>query len=689
MATQLMLPKEKTAKIEAIRQIMNTGMSFRAPLRVEWIMAYWHLQGVRRFSVASWRTGRVLVSRESPEGVFEMRVEDVLNKYQRELGRLMRINTLPYITRKKLGLDDIRNAAIGQVVMDELANQQDPEYTKKCLLEALLIFGTAGLASWCNKEVGLDLKTRKEVILPWEMIPCPGRPTMEHQHNGIVRHRWVPYEWLRETQPSLKYPKKDSKSNPDPCLNLRYIQPGTKIEDMDSVDDEMANGGYTDRGEHREDVPDVGVPYVELKEIWGPDDMNRVCSYDVLLGQHLAKEVYYEDETNARNRPPLPIGIARYNHSGGWWGRSFVGPLLGIAIEVERMMANLFENVKNLDQFGFLWLPNTLQIHKEDLKSTVRPRIITGEPDYNAPQIKPEHITPFNSGDAPGRVAATGLQLLDRLSRESDLYSGKAPGRVDSASGLGLLYETSSIPTIPVAASIAHAYAQVYKADLFAAKQLLGSQDMLKISVLDDNIAGIVIDPKTGTMSLDSNPIPHPDDVMVSIKEREPKMVTQTKQELIQLLQLGIVDPEEFIWINYIENLGFKTGNKMIIEERRKGMLRNIIQFGDGQTPGGITPSTKDQHAIQIRVLKDFMSQPSFQLASVDVRSAFEQRLAFHEAGMGGFPEGLPNPEDMAVDAAQWGQGGGGPLPPSLQSSMDRAGIQEQGMGQPPQFGPG
>lgn len=687
MPTKLILPKDKEQKIDAIQKILATGMAFRAPLRVEWVMAYWYLQGVRRFNVASWRTGRVNVSRESPEGVFELRVEDTLNKYQRELGRLMRINTLPRVSRKKLGLDDARKAAVGQVILDDLANSENPEYVKMRLLEGLLIYGTMGLAAWVNKDVGFEMQTKTNLINPWELLPAPGRPTMEHNKTGLVYHRWVPYEWLRETQKKLKLPRKDSINDPDPALELRWIMPGHKVEDSDSVDDEFALAGRPDRVDANDEAgrKTDGIPHVHVKEVWGPDEHDRVCSYDVLVGRHLAHSVYYEDDHNAKNRPPIPIGVARYNHAGGFWGRSFVGPLLGINMEVERMMANLFENVKNLDQFGFLWLPNTLQIHNEDLTSKVRPKVIRGEPDYNAPTIEPKHIAPYNAGDAPGRVAATGLQLIDRLSRESDLYSGKAPGRVDSASGLGLLYETSSIPTIPVSASIDMAYSTIYRAYLHAARSLLGTRDVLKLSTLDDAVAGAVIDPASGTLRLDEqNSIPDPDEVLISIKEREPRLVTQQKQELLLMLERQIIDPEEFIWENYTKDLGFITGNKLVIEERKKGMFRNIVQFNDGKTPGGVIPSSLDNHKIQIRVLRDFMAQPVFTLAEEPVRSAFEQRLQFHEAALGGFPNGLPDPSQMGPDAAQWGAQTGQPLPPALAKMLEQAGQEDAGIPQGP-----
>ena len=128
------------------------------------------------------------------------------------------------------------------------------------------------------------------------------------------------------------------------------------------------------------------------------------------------------------------------------------------------------------------------------------------------------------------------------------------------------------------------------------------------------------------------------------------------------------------------------AGYETEIEEIRKCKFRNLVQWNDGKTPGGVTTSALDMHKIQMAYMKRFMAQPIFGFADEKVRDAFEQRYNFHQQALGGFPEGMPYPEDAAASAAQspdsWGSAGGmdpSQLPPQLAKMLQQPPEAEQG----------
>lgn len=663
--------------------LVSRGRLARNPYAVEWAINYWYLQGVREFTILSWKTGRVRMTFESPDGALHLRYEDVLAQYQRMLGLLMRTDIRPRVKpRRRMSLDGMRKAAVGQIVLDEIAESTNPERTKLALLEGLLQFGTMGLAAWSDRELTMARGSLIETIPPWQLIPVPAKPTRAAEAIGIIRHRWVPYEQFRDTHPELRYPNKVG-GELDPRLQPRYLPVGEKATDQDDADDsagipvtdpfDRGLGSYEAR-KHPSDIP-----YVEVAEYWQPDRGNAVDQYVVTLGRYLSHNATF-NTFSAETKPQMPIAIARSMHSGGFYGRPWLSMLVPLNNECERMLEALFKNVQELDQYGITLIPSTWQVKRSQLEGKNRPRAVYYEPDYTAANADLKQIMPTNSRDFPGKVAQTCVQLIDRLGGGSDLFRGEAPGRTESGVALGLLYETANIPQIPTTTSIAEAYVQVYRRLLQDAKRLLGSSGSLALNSVDDAMAGVVLDPETGRMELgDQNPIPHPDEVATDIKAREPRMVEHRKQEVRELYRDQLVDPIAFYWLNYTEDLGFPVWRPDIVEQIRTCMYRNIIQWGDGETPGNLVPEVTDgdNHELQLRVLTAFMSRVEFALASVEVRTAFQTRRRFHESALGRYPDQLPYAEEEAGQDVTPFAGGTSPpaqLPAQLETAMANAG---------------
>ena len=95
-------------------------------------------------------------------------------------------------------------------------------------------------------------------------------------------------------------------------------------------------------------------------------------------------------------------------------------------------------------------------------------------------------------------------------------------------------------------------------------------------------LVGIVIDPESGQVKLDANSVPHPAEVRIKVRSQLPTSPTQRKQELVQMLQLGLITPAEFKVINQKEGLGFPMLPDAEWHNYRKAVLNNIIMFGDG-----------------------------------------------------------------------------------------------------------
>ena len=689
------LPTDRDARSRVLRAGVDLARSARNPLSVEWAMTYWYMQGVRNFQIQSWRDGRFRWSYESPEGQLQLRLEDIVKQYQRQLGLLQKIDVRPACDAKGQGLKSFSDAAIAQAVLNHMTQSINlpAVHLDSCQID--LMYGTGALALTMNPDVSLLGATPcVYAVPPWQVLPDPARPMRREEVHGVFYHRWVPYRWCKEYwKDRLRFPKLDEE---EPLLNLRWLAIGERIDHNDSVLSQSdlpvrgsLSGMSLGQDQGRGPANEEDEPWVEVIEYWNYDENQKVEHYEVLLGHFLATKDDFKTYQGA-DKPCLPIGVFGCQLAGGFYNRGWVPLLIPANIELEKCYSSLFKNVQELDNFGWLTIPNTLGIKDEELDAKGRPRRIRYEPDYSTPYpLAPGHIAPYSSGDFPGRVAASAVQLLDRLGNASDLLSGKPPGRVDSASGLGLLYETFGIQTIPMGESLNQAWTTIYRAMLQQAPKFLKGKKTLPLLEIDDELAGIMLDPSTGEMVLsEENPIPHPDDVMISIKDKQPTQSEKMREDLAVMKQSQQIDPLMFAWYSYKNNLKIPAGYETEIEEIRKCQLRNVMQWNGGKVPGQVVASALDMHDIQLKWMKRFMARPRFQFGSKDVRDAFEQRFQFHQNALGGFPQQMPYPEDMGEQAAspdQWGPTGDPNLqglPPQLAGMLQQADA-----GQPPPGG--
>jgi len=669
--------------IDATNMLEEQAKKYRRPLRVGWRYDLWWLRGIRKFRVM-WSTGEVGVTYQNDRGELQIRYEDVLVKRQRELGRLMQIDVRPAVKPKGTGLDALRKSSIAQVILDYLESQLNGEEIKGALIQNLVDFGTGGLGVWVQDSVHLGASPTIEVIPPWELLFIPTEPSSSNDINGVVRDRWVSFDWLK----SIKSLRLADGADGEAQMMIRTLGPGGRLPG--DADPTHTNTVGATAGTHKETQQAAAndnkqktyTKWAYLREYWIQGEYDRVARYIVKVGDWIALDVEFP-QAGDTECPVMPVSIARYYDTGAY-GRSFVSPLVPINRQQEKMVGNLFQNIIDLDLYGLKLLPTTAGIKRDALKNWGRLRYLFVEPDWNAPgRVTVDSLTPTNMGDFPAKIIEMSHGMMDRLSRESDLWSGNAPGRVDNSKTIGILYETSSIPMVPVTSSISNAYARVYKAMLQEAAKMLKSPEAsntIKLLTLDDAIAGVVIDPATGQMRLDdSNPIPSPSEVTLDVRERLPKFKEKDRQELQeQYMAMGPKGSMDMNFVDYLvemlrRGIDIPAGNRGKVENIRTAWLENLILFGDGITPGTILQNEEyDDHMIHLQILTDFMARPEWRLASDAVRAKFLIHKQFHMMALGSWPATVPNPENLAM------------MDPNLQMGLEQGASAGPPMGTPP-----
>ena len=394
--------------------------------------------------------------------------------------------------------------------------------------------------------------------------------------------------------------------------------------------------------------------YVPLEEIYIYDDTQQfVARFIIKVGRKIMLDENFEKQGV---KVLSPLHVARHTDIGKFFARGFVAPLIPMNDQIEKLMASVFKNIQELDMFGTLFIPGSSGIDIKKWRTGPRPKAQKFEPDPLNPSLQPFTIAPSNTGLMPVRAAEFAGQQLAKLSGQGPIFNGETSGRVDSAAGLGFLFNTGNISLALPANGLAAAFSGVYARLLQAAKDRLGPGKTIEIATIDDAIAGVVIDPQTGEMRLSENPIPEPWTVTIDVRDRQPKDREILKQELKEGLSLGTVDPVRYWVTAFEENLEIPGAPKEIWETWRKAIWQIILLFRDGVTPGNVDIGEHTQQPdIQLIKLNEFMSKIEFSLASEEVRTAFETWKMDLEILAGTrFPSELPPPEEAAeVELAQ------------------------------------
>ena len=721
------LPTDLDALYNAIRQLLTAAEPTLNIRKVTWQLVQHYLQGVRDFDAINYSDGTVRIGYYDQEGRLRFKLEDLIPKLQTELGRLYRMDLSPAVEKKSFGLDSIRQASISQMVLDDVLPDNKLDLIKLDALPPFLRFGTLGLYAYEDTDHTGRIVPEIEIVMPWELVPIPAEPQTTADICGLMRHRWVTLDWLR----------KHSMFKKKSAAEIAKILDGVEVHDMSFSDSPSGNfaESVSTTGEASQSGPPTGQVETIKNELDKLDKLKEEATGEVTRARRdkdaadrdaeqaqqlvrltetwlVSNQMYVERYTitahpkvifdksyEKKEQPIMPLWVARYSDVGGFYGRGYAETLIPINAEIEAAMENLFTNVQELDNYGILCVPTGLGITAQDFNVTGRPKIVWYSADPIMPQERPFNIAPANAGLMPSKIIEMGRGVQDDIAKQSPMFAGDAPGRLDSARSLGLLYEASSVPLTGPIASLAEAFSGIYMAALDICRRNWKQLDLSAASLTDEAIVGVVFDPKSGTINLDQNPIPHPSKVRISVRSRNPVSPEQEKAELQGALTNQVLTPMEFRIEARKRGLDIPVGNPQEWENYRRAVLNVLMLFGDGTTPGEPFLSENDMFQVHMYVISAFMAKPEYSLASPAVRDAFEKTLMSIKKRLGMLPPGTPYPEDQAgmdkqMMDAQGGQGEPGMAPPGGQGGFDINEILQslsQGGGespQPPQGGP-
>lgn len=667
--SRMKLPKEGEDLIYALNSELIPAEQEALTQLTSWKIIDSYLAGIRRFKILDRWTGNLSIAFENTKGELELRYEEIVRIYLSEVGRYLKSDMSPIATRKGESLGAMRKAGIANATLGALMAKLPSGTIHRRAVIPFLKYGTVGLN---HVETGnSNMPDMIEVIPPRQLRGFPAWVDGLENLYGIARKRWVPLMWASERAKAV-YKKNLDLFNAEAMLGARDVPWGTTPPDQntefgeqtlgatyrplhqDAIGTKITAGGKT---QYYKGKPDkMGRLYVPLEEIYLLDDSQQfVCRFIVKIGDTIVHDVDFE---KSGLQVLCPLHVARHTDTGRFFARGFVAPLMPINDQMEKMLQSLFKNVAELDMFGTLFVPAASGIDLKRWRTGIRPRIEKFEPDPLNPSMQPFNLQPTTSGQLPAQIFQMASNIMPRLSGQGPIFQGETSGRVDSAAGLGFLFNTGNIGLGLPANGLADAYSGVYSRMLQVAKDRLEPGQIIEMAVTDDTVAGVIIDPTTGGMQLAQNPIPNSWEVKVDVKDRTPRDRDVRKAELKELLQLQLVDPTRF-WITaFEENLDFPGMPKEITETWRKAIWQIIVLFRDGQTPGTVNLGEHTQNPdIQLMAVQQFMNKIEFSLASPQVRQAFETwKIDLETLAGKNFPAGLPSPE-MAAQTAMPPQG--------------------------------
>lgn len=645
MAYEIKLPSAKIQREDVLKAMIQTGKRHRTVKEVEWRMTHHYLQGCREFSGVNYELGTLNVSYINEDGVLRFRYDEVVAKFQAQVGRMMAVNLGPRVQKKSVGLEDMRKASIAQVVLDYVYPATTIEKLKLEVLPSLTKYGCIGLIVWNRGEdIGI------EVIMPWELLPIPGNPLEDKDVRGLARVRLVPLEWIQQLEgtpaPDAKIYQEMDKVN----VSLGSIpsESGSQFTTFaeTTVPTSYKGKSTTWFGSKKKDQTHTDI--VELAEIFLETATGHLARYEMLVGGKLLKS-----DDHSKSRTPMPIVKCNDIKTGDFWGRSFVGMQIPMNTEMEYTLGRVFQNVQDWDAYGVLCVPSTLGIPPTVLRGSDGMKRLMYNPDYTLPDLKPFVIPPGKDSKLAGEVLKIGSALADKMANQpASLMRGEAPGRVDSKLGLGFLQETSNITLMPSAAGLANGLVQCYAATLgMIGAGVWPSDKLVQVTMLDDSLAGVILNAGEGTISLEMNAIPRPDQVGIYVQSMAPQSKEQQKMELMKSLEIGAIDMFEYRIVIRKEGLELPVGNEAEWQNYRQAMLENIILFGDGQQTKPIVFDEDNIHEVHMRIHQAFMARPEFFQASATVQDAFKKHYEAHVLALGQMmPDAAPFPEEAAEE---------------------------------------
>lgn len=648
---QMKLTTNKQALARIINRHMEREEARLAVRRTMWLLAHYYLQGARSFKVFDTRNGIVKGTIIDEDGKLEFQSQKLLSDLNDIVGRMSTIDVRPVVERFGNSLGSIRDRSVTQILLDASFDEESLKKVHRYFCWNMATLGSCGLEVRAEEHVSLGLQGELEIVHPKELFPFPSIGQDQTKAMGIIRQRYVPLSMLKE-----KYGRKINKTSMEK-MDWYQVDPGETWSDILYDEEDVGSGlVYNESSSQGKGVPDgphekdfIGV--VKVREL-------RLLGHNGLVERYIVSsgDFILQDEDLSEDEVYNPLGRGVFYDNGDWHGAGAFEVMYSMHREMERLLRHLFINIRDIDKYGTVVLPQGQMNTDNMLRDTGHGlKVMFWEPDLTAEGFKPFNIMPFNSGDVPGKVAGFAREILANLNPVKDLIEEK--GRVDSAAGLAFLEEQMQKAMTSPTFGVTQAYSTVYK----SAAQILGvmakqGQRTLPVSRLTPDLAGARIDPESDSVSFAANPMPDVGRLRYSLRSFSAKSSAARKAEALELFKEQVnPDPMNFTILALEEGLDVA----MWLDEDRgayESVVRNILMlYGDGEEGGDITVAPyMAKPELQIRVLRAFMASPIMSVAGVDIQNNFKAYHDFLLQSMGMvLPAAIPNPDDAAMLAAQ------------------------------------
>ena len=635
--------------------------------RSVWLLAWHYLNGARRFDVFDTTTGKVSPHYFDKEGNLEFQSQDLLSMIDRTVARIASVDLRPRVIRQGTSLSMIRERSSAQIIVDSLISDHQLSQITSDFAHIFVTLGSCGITGHLVDVPTIGLSADLEVVHPRELFPFPSMQQDHTKLSGIVRQRVVPIELLEERFKLKLGGKKES-------LEWWAVDYGNTVTDvgLDEPGDGLRNpfnNTSLNVGTSGVVSSDSWTEVARIRELWIDGPRGTCARYIVTCGDEVLFDEEYKDVAMF-----CPIGFARFCDTGTFYGAGLFDLLFGISREAERMMKSLFTNIRDMDRYGVMVLPQGSMNERTLLKEVSKGlRVMSYTPDPLNENFKPFMIQPFNSGDAPGKVAQFARDVMQQISPVQDLIQEK--GRVDSATGLQFLDEQITRAMTNPSMGLQRAFGNMYRSlTAQAVTEIVKFPRTIPVNNINLDLAGAVIDLENSTVSFEKNPIPDIGHLNFSVKEINPRSEVARKEEALNLLKAGLTDPIAFKIFALKEGLDFA-----IWMDEEKGAFETIVMhilqlYGNGQDPG---QTILTQHMlrpdVQMRVLGGFMTSPILTIASSQVKDEFRKFRDTMLQFMGQtLPQQIPTPEEAAVMGMQQPQ-------PGQQQQMPPQGMMPNG----------
>jgi hypothetical protein len=677
---------DSEALVRAVRRAVDDGEPYRNRTRAKMAVVDGWMAGARQFDGLSYDEGTLRsISFRDPNDpnplAFAMNM--ALSKCTTEYARLVQQDLAPSVTQKGDTLASVRHAGFTQVVFDSVFSRDRMAIPWGSSRRGVIFHGPVGLRYDVRERPDGFPDIVPQLIRGDEMSGVPANRPID-ECSCLLRTRKVTVSWLK-AQPGLKVPPGEDGLKRMKAEKVPYGQAADPV-----------SAGHRRSALASSPSGDDDSWHVELHEMWERDIAeDTLVRYVAIAGEAELADVPYDDKWMAANGaptlPPFPVWMTTYSQLMDFYGRGKAEELIPIERITEEVYSSIARVVKEFDQYGILLFPGGMGAAIDDMlkdPGNRGPKLGTFNPQPGSDRGGVVDIKPSNAGTMLAGVANIFRSLMDEQAGQSPMLQGVGPSRV-GAPGLQTLFRASNIPLDAPMRGLADIWTKFYRAGLFELKLRFKAGDAIRLTVVDDNICGISVDPKTLKVKLDKNSLPWPHEVIIGVRANDQEDKAAQLQQAIMLKDNGEISSLEFWVWNFRNKLGIDGPKRRIQNAVEQAQLNHMILFNDGTAPGpggGISIHETDDLDVYLFMLEEFRSKPEYKWASDEVKWAFEGYKNQVEGLQGkAFPQALPNQEDaalMAQIAQQQMMSQGGPPMANPARAQAMRGVMQQGMGQ-------